>query len=125
MLNARRVLTAVAVLGLFGAGWLIVPAAMARYWRMAPGENLDYMGHRYGALLVGLAVAVWLGRDSPNTRARRALIIGALVSLAPTTALSLFGALAIGLNAWPAFAVELVLTGALAWVLIAEPEPEV
>ena len=51
---------------------------------MAPGDNLNYMGHRYGALLIGLALTVWLGRNAPNTQARRALMIGAFVSLALT-----------------------------------------
>jgi len=125
MLTSRRVLTATTVLGLFGIGWLAMPAIMGRYWEIAPGENLNYMGHRYGALLVGLAVTVWLGRNTLNTRARRALMIGAFVSLVLTTALSLYGALALGLNAWPAFAVELVLTAGLAWVLFVKPEPVV
>lgn len=92
---------------------------------MAPGETLNYMGHRYGALLVGLGVTVWLGRNALNTQARRALMIGAFVSLVLTTALSLYGALALGLNAWPAFAVELALTVGMAWVLFMKPDPVV
>jgi hypothetical protein len=125
MLTSKRALTATTVLGLFGIGWLTMPAMMGRYWEIAPGENLNYMGHRYGALLIGLAVTVWLGRNTLNTQARRALMIGALVSLVLTTALSLYGAVALGLNAWPAFAVELVLTAGLAWVLFVKPEPVV
>jgi hypothetical protein len=58
-----------------------------------------------------------------NTQARRALMIGTLVSLVLTTALSLYGALALGLNAWPPFAVELVLTVGMAWALFVAPEP--
>ena len=123
MLTSTRVLTATTVLGLFGIGWLAMPAMMGRYWRIAPGDNLNYMGHRYGALLVGIAVAVWLGRDSLNTQARRALMLGVFVSLALTTALSFYGALALNLNAWPAFAVEFVLTAGLAWVLFVKPDP--
>src|SRR5512139_3242163 len=98
MLTSKRALTATTVLGVFGIGWLAMPAMMGRYWEIAPGENLNYMGHRYGALLIGLAVTVWLGRDTLNTQARRALMIGALVSLVLTTALSLYGAVALGLN---------------------------
>jgi len=125
MLTSSRVLTATTVLGLFGIGWLTVPATMGRYWQITPGENLNYMGHRYGALLIGLAITTWLGRKEPNTPARRALMIGAFASLALTTILSLYGALALDLNAWPAFAVELVLTAGLAWVLFLKPEPVV
>jgi hypothetical protein len=123
MTGSKLVLTATTVLGIFGMGWLIMPDSMGRYWGLAPGENLNYMGHRYGALLVGLAVSVWLARDALNTQARRALMLGAFVSLALTTALSLYGALALRLNAWAPFAIELTLTVGLAWVLFIKPEP--
>jgi hypothetical protein len=123
MVNSKRALTATTLMGVFGLGWLIMPAFMGRFWRMAPGDNLDYMGHRYGALLIGLGVTVWLGRNAPNTLARRAIMIGALVSLVLTTLLSLFGALELGLNAWPAFGVELVLTLIMAWSVFKQPGP--
>jgi FtsH-binding integral membrane protein len=122
VINSKRALTATTLMGVFGLGWLIMPAALGQYWRMAPGANLDYMGHRYGALLVGLGVTVWLGRKALNTQARRALMIGAFVSLVLTTALSLYGALALGLNAWPAFGVELALTVGMGLALL-KPEP--
>jgi hypothetical protein len=125
MVNSRVVLTATIVLGIFGLGWLFVPDVLGRYWAMAPGDTLDYMGHRYGALLIGLASTVWLGRHAPNTQARRALMIGAFVSLALTTALSLYGALVLRLNAWAPSAVEFVLAAGLAWVLFVQPEPVV
>jgi hypothetical protein len=123
MFNAKRALTATTLMGVFGVGWLFVPDAMGRYWKMAPGEDLNYMGHRYGALLIGLGVTVWLARNALNTQARRALMIGAFVSLVLTTALSLYGALTLGLNAWPAFVVELVLTAGMAWALFLRPDP--
>jgi hypothetical protein len=123
MTKAKLALTATTVLGVFGLGWFFMPDALARYWRMAPGVSLDYLGHRYGALLIGLAVTVWLARDVAHTQARRALMLGALVSLVLTTALSLYGALALGLNAWAPFGVELVLTLGMAWALFVKPEP--
>ncbi len=123
MVTSKRVLTATTVLGLFGLGWLFLPNVLGEFWRIAPGENLTYMGHRYGALLVGLAVTVWLGRDLPSTQARRVIMIGAFVSLVLTTALSVYGGVALGLNAWPAVVVEAVLTFGLGWVLFIKPEP--
>ena len=123
MITTKRALTATTLMGLFGIGWLMMPAALGKYWGIAPGENLNYMGHRYGALLIGLGVTVWLGRNAHNTEARRALTIGALVSLVLTTALSLYGAVALGLNAWSPFAVELALTVAMGWALFMKPDP--
>jgi hypothetical protein len=123
MVTTKRALIATSLLAVFGTGWLAMPDVMARYWSLAPSATLDYMGRRYGAVLIGLGVAVWLARNALNTQARRALMIGALVALVPTTALSLYGALALGLNAWPPFAVELVLTLGMAWVLFVRSDP--
>jgi peptidoglycan/LPS O-acetylase OafA/YrhL len=123
-MNSKLVLTTTAVvIGIFGVGWLIAPNAMGDYWRMAPGDNLNYMGHRYAAFMIGLVVALWLARNAPNTQARRALMIGALVALALTTAISLYGALVLALNAWPAVVVELALVMGFVWVLFIRPEP--
>ena len=125
-MNSKLVLTTTAVLiGIFGVGWLIVPDVMGNYWRIVPGDNLNYMGHRYAAFMLGLVVALWLARNAPNTQARRALMIGALVALALTTAISVYGALALALNAWPAVVVELVLVMGFVWVLFVKPEPVV
>ena len=123
MISSKLALTATTLMGVFGLGWLLMPDALGRYWKLAPGANLDYMGHRYGALLIGLGVTVWLGRNALNTQARRAMMAGALVSLVLTTALSLYGALALGLNAWAPFGVELTLTLGMAWAMFVRPEP--
>lgn len=83
------------------------------------------MGHRYAAFMLGLVAAMWLSRNAPNTRARRALMIGAFLALALTAIISLYGALALSLNAWPAVVVEFVLVVGFVWVLFIKPEPVV
>jgi predicted exporter len=125
MINSKLVLTANTVLGIFGIGWLTAPDALGKYWHIAAGENLNYMGHRYGALLIGIAVSVWLARNALNTQARRAVMAGTFVAMAITTVLSLYGATTLDLNAWPPFATELVLTLGLGWVLFVRSEPVV
>src|SRR5215469_943627 len=126
IVNSKLVLTATSILiGIFGAGWLIVPDAMCKYWSMVPGDNLNYMGHRYAAFMLGLVVAMWLARSAPNTQARRALMVGAFVALALTTVISVYGAIALALNAWPAVIVESVLVLGFVWVLFIKPEPVV
>jgi hypothetical protein len=125
-MSSKIVLSVTAVLiGLFGVGWLVAPDALGAYWRIAPGENLTYMGHRYGCFMLGLVVAMWLVRDAPQTRTRRALMIGALFALTLTTGVSVYGALALGLNAWPAVVTESSLVAGFAWVLFVRPEPVV
>jgi hypothetical protein len=125
-MSSKVVLTVTAALiGLFGVGWLVAPDAMGDYWRIAPGGNLTYMGHRYGSFMLGLVTALWLARKAPNTPTRRALMLGALVALGLTTAVSVYGALALDLNAWPAVVTEAVLVAGFVWVLFVKPEPVV
>jgi len=125
-MSSKFVLTVTAVLiGIFGLGWLVAPDALAHYWRIGSGENVTYMGHRYGSFMLGLVAAMWLARNAPHTQARRALLIGAFVALTLTTAVSLYGALALGLNAWPAVVTESLLVTGFVWVLFVKPEPVV
>lgn len=112
-----------AAFGIFGAGWLIVPGMFYQYWAIVPDPNA-YMGRRYGAFMLGLMVVSWLARNAPDSAARRAIMTGSLVGWAITDALSLYGALALGLNAWWPFVVELALVVGFAWVLFVRPEPQ-
>jgi len=113
-----------AAFGVFGAGWFFLPGVFYRYWAIVPDSN-QYMGRRYGAFMLGLMVISWLARGLPNTSARRAILLGSLVGWALTDALSLYGALVLGLNAWWPFGVELALSGCFVWVLFLSPEPRV
>jgi len=125
-MNSKLVLTYAAFLyGFFGVAWLIAPNALGKFWGIAPGDNFTYMGQRYGAFMLGLPVAVWMIRGMPNTPARRALMVGTFVASFLTAAVSLYGALALGLNGWPAFIMELPSFAGLAWVLFIKPEPVV
>jgi hypothetical protein len=125
MRSSKLVLTAsAAVFGVFGAGWLIVPERLYRYWGIVPDTN-QYMGRRYGAFMLGLMVISWLMRGAPNTQPRRAILVGSLVCWVLTDALSLYGALALGLNAWWPFVVEFVLVIGFAWVLFVRSEASV
>jgi len=122
-MKSKAVLTASAVaFGIFGTGWLIFPGMFYKYWAIVPDPNL-YMGRRYGAFMLGLTVISWLARNAPNTQARRAILLGSLVAWVLTDALSLYGALALGLNAWWPFVVELALALGFVWVVLVRPEP--
>jgi hypothetical protein len=122
-MNSRVALTlSAAAFGIFGAGWFLVPEMFYKYWAIVPDPN-QYMGRRYGAFMLGLMVISWLARDVPNTQARRAIMVGSLVCWVLTDALSLYGAVALGLNAWWPFGVELALAIGFVWALFIKPEP--
>ena len=124
-MSSKLVLTAsAAAFGIFGAGWLLVPRMLYGYWAIA-GDTNQYMGRRYGAFMLGLMVISWLARKASNTQARHAILVGSLVCWVITDALSVYGALALGLNAWWPVAVESALVAGFAWVLLIRPEPVV
>jgi hypothetical protein len=124
-MSSKHVLIAsAAAFGVFGAGWFLVPETFYRYWAILPDANF-YMGRRYGAFMLGLMVISWLARNAPNSQARRAILVGSLVCWVLTDALSLYGALALGLNAWWPFGIELALVVGFVWVLFIKPEPVV
>jgi hypothetical protein len=121
-MNSKRVLSAsAAAFGIFGAGWLIVPGVFYKYWAIVPDTNL-YMGRRCGAFMLGLMVVSWLARNAADSQARQAILMGSLVGWVLTDALSLYGALALGLNAWWPFVIELALALGFVWVLFVRPE---
>jgi hypothetical protein len=121
-MRSKLVLSAsAAAFGIFGAGWLIVPGMFYKYWAIVPDTDL-YMGHRYGAFMLGLMVISWLARNAANTQAGQAILMGSLVCWVLTDGLSLYGALALGLNAWWPFGVEFALVLGFVWVLFIRPE---
>jgi len=125
MRSSKLALTASAVaFGIFGAGWFLVPGMFYKYWAIVPDTN-QYMGRRYGAFMIGLMVISWLARNAPNTQARRAVLVGSLVCWVLTDALSLYGAVALGLNAWWPFGIELALVISFVWALYVNPEANV
>ena len=121
-MRSKLVLSAsAAAFGIFGAGWLIVPGMFYKYWAIVPDTDL-YMGRRYGAFMLGLMVISLLGRNAANTQAGQAILMGSLVCWVLTDGLSLYGALALGLNAWWPFGVEFALVLGFVWVLFIRPE---
>jgi len=122
-MSSKHVLTAsAAAFGIFGAGWLLAPQMFYNYWAIVGDANY-YMGRRYGAFMLGLMVISWLARSGPHTQARRAILVGSLLGWVLTDALSLYGALALRLNAWWPVGVESALVVGFVWVLFVKPEP--
>jgi hypothetical protein len=125
-MNSKLLLTIIAVMLLgVGATWLFAPGILFSTIGIEMNGDLDFMGRRYSAYILGLVVTLWMARDVPNTKAKRALMIGCMVALALTCATSLYGSAALGLNMWMIFAVELLMVAGFVWVLFIKPEPVV
>ncbi len=105
--------TAVLVV-LLGLAWLIATEAMLRSWDVEADAVTVYMARRYGGLLLGYALLLWVARVSPPSAARDAIVITGLAVTLVMGALSLYGILAgtVGPAAWSAFVIE---AGLAAW----------
>jgi hypothetical protein len=69
------------------------------------------MARRYGGLLFGYLVILWLGRSTPPSPARSAILVGGAVVTSIMTLVSLYGVLSrvIGPGAWGAVGIEALL----------------
>lgn len=96
---------------LLGIGWLGFPETMLQLWAVKGDPITIYMSRRYGGLLFGYAVILWLGREAPPSAAKSAILAGGVVVTTVMTALSLLGVLTgtIGPGAWGAVVIEAVL----------------
>lgn len=102
---------------LLGIGWLGFPETMLGLWAVKGDPIAIYVARRYGGLLFGYAVILWLGREAPPSAAKSAILAGGLVVTTLMTGLSLLGVLSgtVGPGAWGAVVIEGVLAAGFAY----------
>jgi hypothetical protein len=102
---------------LLGIGWLGFPQTMLGWWAVQGDSVAIYMARRYGGLLFGYAVILWLGRQAPPSPAKNAILAGGVVVTTVMTALSLLGVLTgtVGPAAWSAVVIEAVLAAGFSY----------
>ena len=111
---------AAVLIALLGAVWLLIPEAMLGQWGVQTDPVGLYMGRRYGTMLLGYAVVLWLGRGSGPSVARTAILAGGAFVTGFVTLVSLWGVLTstVGSGAWVAVAVEALLAGGFLYFLV-------
>jgi hypothetical protein len=88
---------------LLSVGWTFFPQAMFAMWTVQTDDVGIYMARRYGALLFGYLIMLWLARSSPASPARSAILRGGAVVTSGMTLVSLYGVLpAWSAGAWGA-----------------------
>jgi hypothetical protein len=100
------------VTGVLGVLWLVFPQTMlAGLAHPQPDAITVYMARRYGALFVGYAAILWLGRTSPPSPARTAILVGGIAVAAVIGVVSVLGAVTgvVGPAIWGALLIEAVL----------------
>jgi hypothetical protein len=109
----RTVLSAAAVVtGVLGVLWIIFPEFMLTGWGAPHADAITvYMSRRYGGLFFGYAVIMWLGRASPPSAPRSAILAGGAVVTVVLTIVSVVGAITevVGPAVWGAAVAEALL----------------
>ena len=80
MVSLSLLFTLNAVVGLvFSLGFLVLPEQMIALYGITPNPATVYLGRLFGALILGFITILWFARNSGESEARRAIVIGGLV----------------------------------------------
>ena len=109
-LNALMVVNAI-VAGLFGIGFLVVPAQLLSQYGITTDAQFEMVGQLFGAALIGFAVLTWAARNATDSDARRAILLGIFVCNAIGFVVALIGQLGGVVNTlgWSTVAIYLML----------------
>ena len=77
-LNALMVVNAI-VAGLFGIGFVLVPAQLLSQYGITTDAQFEMVSQLFGAALIGFAVLTWAARNATDSDARRAILLGIFV----------------------------------------------
>lgn len=111
------------VSAVFGIGFLLVPAQVMQLYGFTVDAQLIYVGHLFGASLVGFAFLSWLARDAADSDTRRAIILALFVAEGVGFIVALMGQLAGTTNmlGWSTIAVYLLFALGFGYFQFARP----
>ena len=110
-----------------GCAWLFLPEAMLGRWGVSTDPVGVFMGRRYGTMLLGYAVILWLTRAAGPSAARTAILAGGAFATSCITLVSIGGILGgtVGSGAWISAAVEALLAcGFLYFLAVGRAVPQ-
>jgi hypothetical protein len=99
------------VAGLFGIGFVLVPAQVLSQYGITTDAPFDLVSQLLGAALIGFAVLTWTARNATGSEAGRAILLALCVADAIGFVVALIGQLGGVANAlgWSTVAIYLVL----------------
>ena len=121
-MNFSTVAVATSIAGLFlGIGWLFAGHLLLRRWKIEANPAGLLVGRRLGAVYVGIAAMLFLGRSAPPSDFRMVVCIGMLISLVLLAGLGLveFKARRAGPAILASVVLEVILAAGFASVLSA------
>ena len=107
-------------LTLIGLGWIFAGKLLFKRWSIDANQDGLLVGRRLGAVYVGLAIILFLGRSSPASDLRSALCIGMMFAMASLATLGVIEFVARRANAviLASSAIEVLLVIGFASVLL-------
>ncbi len=111
--------TSIAAL-LLAIGWLFAGGAVLKQWGIELNAVGQLVGRRIGAVYLGIALLLFLGRSAPPSDLRSSICVGMFVSLAILAGLGLFELRSgrAGNGILVAAVSEIVLAAGWAWLLL-------
>ena len=93
---------------LLGSLWLFIPEVLLRDWNVQTNEAGVYVARRYGGLVYGYAVILWLCRSGEPSIGRAAILGGSAFVTGLMAMISLWGVVSdtIGSKGWVAVVLE-------------------
>ena len=61
---------------LFAVGFILMPAQIPAMHGIIADEGMQHMAQNFGSALLAIAVVSWLARNTPDSKARRAIVWG-------------------------------------------------
>ena len=109
------------VLTLIGLGWIFAGKLLFMRWSIDANQDGVLVGRRLGAVYVGIAIILFLGRSSPASDLRSALCIGMIFVMSSLATLGIFEFIARRVNAviLASSAIEVLLAIGFAYALLA------
>ena len=59
---------------LFSVGFILMPAQIPAMHGITADEGMQHMAQNFGSALLAIAVVSWLARNTPDSKARRAIV---------------------------------------------------
>ena len=106
---------------ILGVGWLFAGTLLLKRWGLEANTSGLLVGRRLGAVYLGIAVMLFLGRDAPPSEFRSIVSIGMFAALTLLALLGLFEFKAhrAGKGILVSVALEVILAVGFALVLLA------
>jgi hypothetical protein len=113
MMNVKSLFVVHSIIALvFGLVFVLVPTQVAAIYGVTVTAGGAFIGRLFGSSLLTFAVVLWLARNSQDSAARRALVLGFFITFIIATIVAAQGVLADVVNAlgWSTVALYAVLT---------------